>query len=86
MTLAIRAARLLPDSASELIHDGVVVVEGDRVKLVGAWAALRENVANTPVKQLGDVTLMPGLFDCHVGHILLFSFPLLALNDSQAHL
>jgi imidazolonepropionase-like amidohydrolase len=68
MTLAIRAARLLPDSASPLIQDGVVVLKGDRIDLVGPWDKFEDHVYknNITVKDLGDVTLMPGLFDCHV--------------------
>jgi imidazolonepropionase-like amidohydrolase len=65
---AIRAARVLPSSSSQLIQDGVVLVQGDRIKLVGQWATLEKDLEGVPVRDLGDVTLMPGLFDCHVGH------------------
>ncbi|KAJ3455923.1 hypothetical protein MRS44_017405 [Fusarium solani] len=63
---AIRAARVLPSSSSQLIQDGVVLVQGDRIKLVGQWATLEKDLEGVPVRDLGDVTLMPGLFDCHV--------------------
>ncbi|KAL4883971.1 hypothetical protein BJY04DRAFT_215854 [Aspergillus karnatakaensis] len=68
MTLAFRAARLLASSFADLIHDGVVVIEGDRITHVGSWESLSKT-AQPPeltIRDLGNVTLMPGLFDCHV--------------------
>jgi imidazolonepropionase-like amidohydrolase len=61
--VAIRAARLVPDSAAEPIEDGAVVVDGDTILAVGPW---RDVAGDTEVIDLGDVTLMPGMFDCHV--------------------
>lgn len=67
MASAIRAARVLPHSSADMIEDGVVIVNGDRIQKVGTWAAISQEVADgIPVTDLGDVTLMPGLFDCHV--------------------
>ncbi|KAJ4203430.1 hypothetical protein NW759_015182 [Fusarium solani] len=67
MAVAFRAARLLPSSAAEVIEDGVVVVRDGRIAEVGSYRALQQSIpANTAVRDLGDVTLMPGLFDCHV--------------------
>ncbi|KAH8660079.1 amidohydrolase [Xylariales sp. PMI_506] len=66
MAQAIRAARLLPSSSAPLIQNGVVVIEGGCITHVGAWAALKDQLEGIPVQDLGDVTLMSGLFDCHV--------------------
>lgn len=66
MAIAIRALRVLPSATSEVIKDGAVIVEGDRIVKVGAWDELKASVHPQSVKELGDVTLMPGLFDCHV--------------------
>src|SRR5947209_3119646 len=65
--VAIRAARLLDVRSGEIINNAVIVVEGDRVKAVG------RNVAVPPgarILDLGDVTLLPGLIDCHT-HVML---------------
>ncbi|KAL2670357.1 hypothetical protein Neosp_014824 [[Neocosmospora] mangrovei] len=63
---AIRAARVLPSSSSHLIQDGVVLIQDERIKLVGHWATLEKDLEGVAVRDLGDVTLMPGLFDCHL--------------------
>src|SRR2546421_998110 len=65
--VAIRAARLLDVRGGDVINNVVIVVEGDRVKAVG------RNVAVPPgarILDLGDVTLLPGLIDCHT-HVML---------------
>ena len=66
MTVAYRAARLLTSSNAELIQDGVVVVDGEILTDVGSWTDIGDSLGSSEVKDLGDVTLMPGLFDCHV--------------------
>lgn len=66
MTIAYRAARLLTSSDAEIIQDGVVVVDGELITAVGPWSTVSAFLGNSQVKDLGDVTLMPGLFDCHV--------------------
>lgn len=67
MTVVLRAQRLLPTSDAAVILDGAVVVNGDRIMAVGPWSELRNAIPlDASVEALGDVTLMPGLFDCHV--------------------
>lgn len=61
MTTIIRAAHVLTDAAADAIRDGMVVVEGDRITEVGRWRPLDGEVVD-----LGEVTLLPGLIDCHV--------------------
>ncbi|KAF9075400.1 hypothetical protein BDP27DRAFT_1314945 [Rhodocollybia butyracea] len=63
----LRAARLLISSGSEIIQNGAVVVQGDVISASGPWSTIQPILpANTEILDLGDVTLMPGLFDCHV--------------------
>jgi len=63
--IALRAARLLDVRTGRVIRSAVVVVEGDRIRAAGDAA----DVAVPPgarVVELGDRTLLPGLFDMHV--------------------
>lgn len=67
MVIAYRAARLLVNSTAEIIEDGAVLIEGETIVSAGAWNSLGADLESSiTVKDLGDVTLMPGLFDCHV--------------------
>jgi imidazolonepropionase-like amidohydrolase len=67
MTTVIRADRLLIDSSSELILQGAVVVQDKLIIHAGPWSEVKEKLTgNEKIKDLGDSTLMPGLFDCHV--------------------
>ncbi|HEY2694581.1 MAG TPA: amidohydrolase family protein [Pseudonocardiaceae bacterium] len=61
----LRADRMLPDADTELIADGALVVRDGTIVAIGRFADLsRED--GTRVVELGDVTLLPGLVDCHV--------------------
>ncbi|KAK1232524.1 hypothetical protein PQX77_004332 [Marasmius sp. AFHP31] len=65
--IALRSRRLLISADAPLILDGAVFVEGDRIVASGSWDALSSQFDNDfQVRDLGDVTLLPGLFDCHV--------------------
>jgi imidazolonepropionase-like amidohydrolase len=67
MATAIRAARLLTHSAADVIEDGVVLVRNGRIEVAGSWLTYQLNIpSDAIVRDLGDVTMMPGLFDCHV--------------------
>jgi imidazolonepropionase-like amidohydrolase len=59
--VVVRAARMLDVASGEIVPDAVVVVEGDRIRDVGAGAA----PAGARTIDLGDVTLLPGLIDAH---------------------
>src|SRR5919202_2798796 len=65
--VAIRAARLLDVRSGDMIGDAVILVEGDRVKAVGQRVAVPPGAQ---VIDLGNVTVLPGLIDCHT-HVLL---------------
>ncbi|KAJ8071978.1 hypothetical protein AAF712_009668 [Marasmius tenuissimus] len=65
--IALRSRRLLISADAPLILDGAVFVEGDRIVASGSWDALSSQFdGDFQVRDLGDVTLLPGLFDCHV--------------------
>jgi len=67
MSTVIRAHRLLTSSSADIIADGAVVVDGARIVAVGTWDEVGQaGRGSAEVVELGDVTLMPGLFDCHV--------------------
>src|SRR3954470_17592545 len=62
----VKAARLLDPVAGKLLLQQAVLIENDRVKSVGAAAELAKNLpAGATTIDLGDVTLLPGLIDCH---------------------
>ncbi|MDQ3918209.1 MAG: amidohydrolase family protein [Acidobacteriota bacterium] len=65
--VVIRAARLLDVRSGNVIDNAVVIVEGERVKAVGPRVAVP---AGARVYDLGNVTLLPGLIDCHT-HVML---------------
>ncbi|HVR11107.1 MAG TPA: amidohydrolase family protein [Thermoanaerobaculia bacterium] len=61
--LALKAARLFDGRSDHWVRDGVVVVAGGKIQAAGAGVAVP---AGAQTIDLGDVTLMPGLIDCHV--------------------
>lgn len=67
-TVVLRAARLIDGTGAPAIPNGVVVVTDDRIVAVG-----REGSVTIPAGaqriDLGDATLLPGLFDSHT-HII----------------
>ncbi|MCA1814818.1 MAG: amidohydrolase family protein [Acidobacteria bacterium] len=63
----VRAARMLDVRSGAFVNNPVVVVEGDKIVSVGSNLAVP---AGARVIDLGDVTLLPGLIDCHT-HVLL---------------
>ena len=61
--LILRARTLLPISRPPL-ENGAVVIDGNRIKAVGAWTRLR--VPGAPkVLDFGDAVLLPGLVNAH---------------------
>lgn len=59
--LVVRAARMLDVVGGEIVERAVVVVEGGRIRSLGAEAA----PAGARTIDLGDLTLLPGLIDAH---------------------
>lgn len=60
--IVIRAARMLDARGGRVINDALVIIEGERIALVGATVPIP---AGAKVIDLGDVTLLPGLVDAH---------------------
>jgi imidazolonepropionase-like amidohydrolase len=65
--LVLHAARLLQVDTGTLLSPGEILVEGERIRAVGASV---EHPQGARVIDLGDVTLLPGLIDSHV-HLFL---------------
>ena len=59
----LKAARLFDGSSGSIIANGVVIVEGTKIKAVGS--GLPEPAGATLI-DLGDATLLPGFIDAHV--------------------
>ena len=81
---AVRAARLLDVKSGTLIANAVVLIEGERISAVGAGLPIP---AGADVIDLGDVTLLPGLIDCHT-HLLASGpddYGAMLLTKSQAY-
>jgi imidazolonepropionase-like amidohydrolase len=62
----IRAARVLDVRAGSYITRAAVWIEGERIKAVGLERdVVKQAPPSAEMLDLGDVTLLPGLIDCH---------------------
>ncbi len=59
---AVRARAWLDVVAGRIVENPVVLIEGDRITAVGPGLAIPPGAE---VLDLGDVTILPGLIDCH---------------------
>ena len=64
----VRAARLLDVRDGRVLTEQAILIEGDRIRQVSAAASLMAAPGAKTI-DLGNVTLLPGLIDCH-DHIL----------------
>ncbi|HEY2945169.1 MAG TPA: amidohydrolase family protein, partial [Vicinamibacteria bacterium] len=64
---ALRCGRLIDGKRAAPVENAVVIVEGDRIKEVGAGMAVP---AGARVVDLGPATCLPGLIDNHT-HVML---------------
>ena len=72
--VALKARWVLTDSASPVMSEGTVVVEGDRIVSIGT-----EIPPGATVVDLKELTLLPGLIDAH-SHL---SLDVLAGNEAE---
>lgn len=63
-TVALTGARLITMNGNEVIEDGTVVIEGNRIKAVGS-AASTPVPAGARVIDCSGATIMPGMIDTH---------------------
>ncbi|MGH3384432.1 MAG: amidohydrolase family protein [Nocardioidaceae bacterium] len=66
MRTILKADRLLVDARADLLLDAAICVEDGTIVQVGTAAEVRPLERDAEVRELGDVTVMPGMFDCHV--------------------
>jgi imidazolonepropionase-like amidohydrolase len=65
--VVVRAARMLDVRTGAFVNNAVIVIEDDLVAAVGSNLSIP---AGAQVVDLGNLTLVPGLIDCHT-HVLL---------------
>src|SRR5215813_11396707 len=65
-SIAIRCGKLLDVKKGEYITNAVILIEGERIKEVGANLSIP---SGTQVIDLTSATVLPGLIDCHT-HLL----------------
>lgn len=67
ITMLLHADHVLTmDPANQVIADGAVAIENDRIAAVGPAAELRTRYAGVPVRRLTNRLLMPGLVNAHL--------------------
>ena len=62
--MALTGARLITMNGAEVIENGVVIVNGNRIEAIGP-AASTPVPAGVPVMDMAGKTIMPGLIDAH---------------------
>jgi imidazolonepropionase-like amidohydrolase len=68
--MLIRAARSLDIRAGRYLRDTGILVVGDRIREIGPYDQVRQHATAATAINLGDVTVLPGLIDCHT-HLLM---------------
>ncbi|HEX8708211.1 MAG TPA: amidohydrolase family protein [Pyrinomonadaceae bacterium] len=67
----VRAGRLVDVRGGRVLENQGILIEGDRIKAVGAWGEIRGRApASARLIDLSRATVLPGLSDCHT-HVLL---------------
>jgi imidazolonepropionase-like amidohydrolase len=67
--ILIKAGRLFDAAGGRILSDQAILIEGDRIKEVGSWAAVSTHGHGARTIDLSSATVLPGLIDCHA-HIL----------------
>ena len=82
--LVLRAARLLDVRSGRMLQPAIVVTRGERIAAVGSDVTIPDDAL---VRDLGDLTLLPGLIDAHT-HLLADSaddYTTMLVTKSQAY-
>jgi len=85
--IALRASRMLDVKSGSMMHDAVVLIQGEKITAAGASLKIP---AGAEVVDLGNATLLPGLIDCHTHRMARMSdddpqgYGLSLLTKSQA--
>src|SRR2546430_11354736 len=80
--ILVKAGSLI-DGRSDVPRSNVgILIEGDRIKAVGALAQVQTQARNARVIDLAQMTVLPGLIDTHT-HLLLQGDPTAASYDEQ---
>ena len=79
-TIALKAAHMITAVDDTVVKNGVVIIEGERIKAVGAALQIP---TNAEVIDLGDATLLPGLIDAHTHLLSEMDGTNLALQDVE---
>jgi imidazolonepropionase-like amidohydrolase len=61
--IALKAAHIFDATSDNMLSNGVVIVDGNRIVAAGSGIAIP---SNAQVIDLGDATLLPGFIDAHV--------------------
>lgn len=62
MLTPIRAARFLDVTTGILVPNATILIEGDKIIQIGSHISIP---SKTPIIELPELTLLPGLIDCH---------------------
>ena len=73
-TLVLAGGTVFDAVTGDVVRDGVVRIEGDRIAAVGPASAVPSGGRDARVLDATGRFLMPGLMDCHV-HLLLSGAP-----------
>ena len=65
-SIVVRAGQVLDVRSGTYVKDAAIYVEGERIKAVGSASdVLKLAPTAASIIELGDVTMLPGLIDCH---------------------
>jgi imidazolonepropionase-like amidohydrolase len=66
-SVAIRAGRILDVKTGTYVVRQMIWIEGERIRQIGAESDVsRQLPGGTPIIDLSDATVLPGLIDCHI--------------------
>ncbi len=68
--ILIHASRLIDGTSDKVRTDQGILIEGDRITAVGAFADIQKSAGQARLIDLGNRTVLPGMIDAHT-HLLL---------------